>query len=172
MLDSVTLVAMTRSGATLVLRDRVDRLWLYPPEGAGRPRVVSPELADQVIARQDMERVDRDFQSWQDLDEFRQERASALTPTTIVDLQALDPDDIESLLGVAERWRAEGDAERARRLVIKLLGTPVARADEALHARLLALLERLEEPRLDIRPGPRTPRQAAARERWQQPRAA
>jgi hypothetical protein len=89
-----------------------------------------------------------------------------------VDIEALDLNDLESLLSVAFRWVRDGEAERARRLIHRLLRTPSVRSDTEMHDRLIDVLERFDTPRLDLRPEPCTPLQAAARERWLQPRAA
>jgi hypothetical protein len=172
MFDSVNLVAMAPSGTTLVLRDRSQRLWLYPPAGAGKPRVIDSALAEQVIARQDLDRVDRDFTSWTDLDAFRQEQASSRTPRAVVDTESLDLHDIDLLVRVAERWLVDGDAERARALILSLLRVPAVRADQATHDRLIDSMERFECPSLDLCSKERTALQQAARERWDLPRAA
>jgi hypothetical protein len=172
MVKPVTLVAMAPSGATLLVRDTSDRTWLCPSPGAGQPCVIDPERVEQVIARGDLERIDREFASWEELDAFRQERARRVTPQTIVDIDSFDAHDVERHLAVAERWLAEGDAERPRKLAFRLLRTPVAHSDAEVHERLVNLLERLGQPVLSLRSTPRTPLQAAARERWQLQRAA
>lgn len=171
MLDSVTLVAMAPSGATLVLRDRGGRLWLYPPSGAGRPRVVEPALAERVIVEQDLDRLDRDFASWTELDEFRQEQ-TARAGEMVVDVESLDSHDIELLLTVAERWLAGGEGDRARVLALRLLRVPVVRVDAGIYEQLVDLIDRLERPRLDLRANARTALQQAAHERWDMLRAA
>jgi hypothetical protein len=172
MVKPVTLVAMAPSGATLVVRDTDDRTWLYPSPGAGQPRLIDSERVEQVIARGDLERIDRDFAGWEELDAFRQERARRVTPQTIVDIDSFDAHDVERHLAVAEQWLAEGDADRPRKLALRLLRTPVARSDTEVSDRLIDFLERLGEPVVAFRSTPRTSLQAAARERWQLQRAA
>jgi hypothetical protein len=172
MVKPVTLIAMAPSGATLVVRDDFDRVWLYPPQGAGQPQVMDPDFAEWVIAHNDLDRIGRDFASWDALEAFRQERARRVTPQTIVDFGAFDAHDVEQLLEVAEEWLADGDAHRTRALVLALLRAPVTLSSPELHARLIDCLERLGEPVIALRSAPRTPLQAAARERWRQQRAA
>jgi hypothetical protein len=172
MVKPVTLVAMAPSGATLLVRDSDDRTWLCPSPGAGQPCLIDPERIEQVIARGDLERIDRDFAGWEELDAFRQERARRVTPQTILDIDSFDAHDVERHLSVAERWLANGDADRPRKLALRLLRTPVARSDAEVHERLIDLLERVGEPLIAFRSTPRTSLQAAARERWQLQRAA
>jgi hypothetical protein len=172
MLDHVTLVAMSPSGSTLVLRDRGSRLWLYPPAGAGQPRVIDPELAEQVIARGDLDRVGRDFEGWDDLDAFRQKRAAKATPTEVVDVESLDLHDVELMMEVAERWLAGGEGDRARQLALRLLRVPAVRSDADANDRLVGFIEKLGRPDLRLHSEPTTTLQARAYERWELPRAA
>lgn len=168
----VTLIAMALSGATLVVRDSDERTWLCPSPGAGQPRFIDPERVEHVIAGGDLERIDRDFTSWEELDAFRQERARRVTPQTIVNIDSFDAHDMERHLAVAERWLAEGDTDRPRKLAFRLLRTPVARADGEVHERLIDFLEHVGEPVIAFRSMPRTSLQMAARKRWQLQRAA
>ncbi len=172
MLNPVTLLAMAPSGATLILRDRRERLWLYPPVGAGKPRVIDSETAEQAIGRHDLERIDQDFASWAELDEFRQQRVRKTSPRTIVDVQSLDLEDVERLLTVAERWLADEEGERACQLALRLLRVPAVLGDPATHERLVGLLESLHEPTLDLHSEPRTELQMAAYARFELARAA
>jgi hypothetical protein len=168
----ITLVAMAPSGATLVVRDTDNRMWLCPSPGAGRSHVIDPERVEQAIAYGDLERINQDFVDLEELDAFRQERARRVTPQTIVDIDAFDAHDVEELLEVAEGLLTEGDVDRPRKLVVRLLRTPVARSDVEVNERLVGFLERLERPVVALRSSPRTKLQMAARERLLQPRAA
>jgi hypothetical protein len=172
MVKPVTLVAMAPSGATLVVRDTDDRTWLHPSPGAGQPRLIDPDRVERAIAYGDLERIDQDFADWEELDAFRQERARRVTPQIIVDIDAFDAHDVERHLEVAERWLAEGDVDRPRKLAFRLLRTPVAHSDEGVHERLVDFLERVGEPVQALRSRPRTELQVAARARWRQLRAA
>jgi hypothetical protein len=172
MLDHVTLVAMSPAGSTLVLRDRGDRLWHYPPEGVGRPRVIDSNLAEREIARGDLERLEREFESWEDLDAFRQERAAQMTPGEVVDVESLDLHDVELMLGVARQWLADGEGDRARALALRLLRVPAVRSDADANDRLVGFIEKLGRPDLRLRSEPTTTLQARAYERWELPRAA
>ena len=159
-------MAMAPSGETVIVRDRSGRVWLHPPQGAGRPEVIDEALAQRAVADHGFERIDRSFQSWEQLDRFRQERASRLNPKVVVNRDALDLEDVERLTAVGRRWVAEGQGARARGLVVELLRLPAVRADGEAHDRLLAFLEELAQPRLSVVSKPLTRRQAAARERW------
>lgn len=169
--ERIALIAMDPSGASLVLCDGHGRVWLYPPEGTGGPRVIEFDAAEEIIAWQDMERIDREFASWAELEAFRQERAARLTPETVADVEAFDLEDVEELVAVAEGWHDDGDTDQARKLVVRLLRAPVARADPAAYDLLLAALESLE-PLADSSGQPTHPR-AEARPRLKElPRAA
>jgi hypothetical protein len=170
--DSITLIAMSPAGSTLVVRDEVARVWLYPPEGAGHPQVIDPETMEQAIARGDLERVGREFESWGDLDAFRQQRAAQATPDETVYAESFDLDDVESMIEVAERWLSEGNGERARLLAFRLLRVPIVRADSRACDRVLGLLERYGRPSLPLHTQPPTSLQAEARDRWELARAA
>ena len=166
-MDDIRLLAMAPSGETLVVRDRGGRVWLHPPQGAGRPELIDEALADRVVADHGFERIDQPFPSWEALDSFRQERAARLAPEVVVDRDALDLGDVERLWAVARRWAVEGQGVRAKRLAFELLRVPAVRADEATHDALVSFVEELEEPRLVTRSRAGTSLQSAARERWQ-----
>jgi hypothetical protein len=172
MFDRITLVAMSPAGTTLVLRDRISRLWLYPPRGAGQPRVLDEEAIERVIARADLERVGREFESWPELEDFRQLCASRMAPPEAVDLKSLDGVDVERTIDVAERWLADGDGGRARQLVVALLDVPAALSDDATRRRLVELLKQMEQPPMPIHPEAATQLQRDAHERFQLARAA
>jgi hypothetical protein len=171
--DLICLIAIAPSGAVLVVRDRDGRLWLYPPEGAGVPRMLDDRLAEQVIARQGLKRVDREFGTWAELDEFREEYAAQTAPDVKIDVAGLDAEDVEGFLAVAERWLADGDLDRSRRLLVRLLRVPALGENADTYERLVTMLEGFDAPpRPALRSEPRTPLQEAARERFDMARAA
>lgn len=169
---TVGLVAMAPSGEALV-RDPDGRLWLLQPEGAGGSRPLSPETASYVIPRAGLKPIDRDFESWAELDAWRNEKAARITPGVTVDRDALDGTDVERLLGVARRWAAAGEGNRARQLVFELLRVPALLGDPVLHDGVVAFAQSLAQPPVEVvAPPPADPLKAAARHRWQQQRAA
>ncbi len=171
-LDRLTLLASSPAGTTLVLRDRAGRLWLYPPVAAGQPRELDVEQAERVIAHGELERVERTFGSWAELDAFRQARAAAATPQEAVDVEKFDLQDVELMLGVARELLSEGESERARLLVLRLLRAPAAKSDRDAYEQLLDFLEGLERPSLSPAAQPPSSYQQKARERWELARAA
>ncbi len=114
----IMLIAMAPSGETFITRDGNGRVWLHQPEGAGGAGPIADAVAERAVADHGFDRIDEEFETWAALDEFRQARAARVTPAVIVDRNALDLDDVERLLGVGKRWRAEGQGARARRLVL------------------------------------------------------
>ena len=166
-MDDIKLLAMAPSGETLVVRDRSGRVWLHPPQGAGRPELIDEAVAERSVADHGFDRIDQAFPSWEALDSFRQGRAARVTPDVVVDRAALDMRDVERLWAVARRWVVEGQGPRARRLAYELLRVPAVRADEATHNGIVSFVEGLEEPRLATRSRPATELQSAARARWQ-----
>jgi hypothetical protein len=132
---------MSESGSTLILRNHNSQLWLYPPDGAGRPHVIDVEQAQQVIARSDLERIGRRFESGDALDAFRQTRAARGLTDKAVDTDVFDLEDVDGILEVAQQWRAEGEGDKARRLARQLLNVPVVRTDPAAKERVEAFLE-------------------------------
>lgn len=169
--DSLNLLAMSSAGTTLVLCDRAGQRWLYPPAN-GQPRKLDAEQAERLIAHGELVRVERDFDSWADLDAFRQARAAEAMPSQAVDVELFDRHDIELMLNVARELLSEGDSERARLLVLRLLRAPVVTSDRDLYEQLLGFLDRLERPPLSLAAQPPTPLQQKAHERWGLARAA
>ncbi len=165
---TVTLVCMAPSGETFITRNERGLLWLHQPVGAGGAGPVSEATARIAVVEHGFDRVEREFESWDALDEYRLERAAQVTPPIVVDRDAFDVDDVRELLGVAERWAAGGDDVGARELVFELLKVPVVREDDATYEQLLGFLGRLVRPRpIDV-PLPSDPRKRRAREAWKQ----
>jgi len=145
-MGNIALLAMAPSGETYMVRDEIGRLWLMQPPGAGDPRVIEADVVEVAVARHGFDRVDRDFTSWSDLDDFRQARAASATPPLPVKERPLDLDDVERLFRVVRRWADQGQIPGARRAAFTLLAAPVVRADAEVHGRLLAFVQELEEP--------------------------
>ncbi len=137
---SVSLVAMARSGETFVVRDPWGQLWLIAPAAAGGTTTASDELVQRAIGLHGFRRVERSFDSWEELDACRQELAAEVTPSVVVDVDHLDADDVREMLAVAFEWQSEGQLDRVRRLVASLLRLPVVRQDTALNEEVVALL--------------------------------
>ena len=76
----VSLLAMTPSGEALIVRDERGETWIHQPESVGGVVLFDANLVEQAIAEHGLDRINREFANWQDLDQFRQERASAVTP--------------------------------------------------------------------------------------------
>lgn len=161
-----TLVAMSASGETLVVRDGDGQLWLVRAEGAGVPLLLDDVRADHAVDRYGLDRVGQTFSNWKELDGFRQQRAGAITPEVIVDAGAFDHADVRELLAVGRRWAAEGQRHRAARLATALLGVPVVRADDSLFAETKKLLGQCLEPEPAYPSEPATSLQSEARQRW------
>jgi len=165
-MDRITLMAMAPSGETYLARDRVGRIWLIQPLGAGEPEVVDASVVDRAVAHGGFDKVEEAFDSWEALDRFRQERAALAVPDVVVDRERLDIDDVDEMLVVVRRWIDGSEPARARRATIALLRLPVARADAAIHERLVVILEELDQPPRRFHSQPLTADQRAARNRW------
>lgn len=166
-MSGIVLLAMAPSGETFFARDSSERVWLIQPEGAGPPRTVDDRLVQRAVADHGFERVEREFSTWPELDDFRQALATRVTPDQIIDRDAFDLEDLRLLIDVAQRWVAEGEGRRARRLALELLRVPAIVADLETHEWLVSFIESLDEPRAGLRSVPSTSRQSAARARWQ-----
>lgn len=165
-MDRITLLAMAPSGETYLARDRAERVWLFQPIGAGEPEIVDPSLVGRAVAHGGFDRVDRDFESWDDLDRFLNDRASLVVQEFVRDPSELDSHDVARLLAVARSWMDDGHHRRATQTALALLSLPAARADVAVHDRLVALLVELGQPSPRWRSEPKTDAQRAVRERW------
>ena len=173
-MDRIALLAMAPSGETYLARDHIGRIWLMPPRGAGEPEVVDVDVVDRAIAYGGFDQIDEEFDSWPDLDRFRQERAALVVPDVIVDRDRLDAEDVCEMVAVVRRWIDDGERGQARRATFALLRLPVALDDAALHERLVTILEELDQPAMPFRSQPVTATKRAARDRWdaQESRAA
>lgn len=138
------LVAMAPSGEALVVRDEAGRLWLIQPEGAGGRRSLTPDEALQVVAGAGFDRIDRRFDSWPELDAWRNQRAGAITPAVVVDRDALNRGDVERLLTVAKELASGGEGSRARRLAFELLRLPVVLGHPDLHDAMVSFAQSLD----------------------------
>ena len=165
---TVTLVCMAPSGETFITRNDRGLLWLHQPVGAGGAGPVDEATARIAVAEHGFDRVEREFESWDALDQYRLERAARVTPPVAVDREALDLHDVHRLLGVAERWAAGGDEVGARELVFELLKVPVVREDDATYEQLLGFLSGLVQPSRIGGPPPSDPLKIRAREAWKQ----
>jgi hypothetical protein len=165
-MDPITLLAMAPSGETYLARDRGGRIWLIQPLGAGENEVVDTDLVERAVADGGFDRIDAQFNSWEELDRFRQERAALVVPDIVVDRDRLDAEDVDEMLAVVRKWIDGGERARARRATFAFLKLPIARTEATIHERLVAILEELERPLMRFQSQPVTATQRAARDRW------
>lgn len=165
-MDRITLLAMAPSGETFLARDRFGKVWLFQPVGAGETAEVDAGLVERAVAFGGFDRIDEQFDSWEELHQFRQDRAALVVPDVVVDSDRLDDRDVTEMLDVATRWRDAGEPVRAQRAVLALLRLPVARGDANLNERLVSFLEGLAQPPARFPSEPRTAEHRAARERY------
>ena len=163
-----TLVAMSRSGETFITRSKRHPLWLHLPPGAGGSGPLDEAGAERAVADHGFVRIDKDFATWDDLDAFRQEEAANFAPPVAIEPAGLDAEDVQEMLDVARRWSTEGEPGQSRRLLLRLLLVPAARAEADLQDRIVAALEALDEPDLGLRLRqlPTDPLKLAARRRY------
>ncbi len=165
-LARITLVAMARSGEVLIVRDASGQTWLYQPEGAGGSGRIDEETIEWAMRSLGLVSVMASFNSWEELDDYRQRRASEATPSVLTDPRNFDLADVQRLRVVAERWADAGRGVDARRLVLRLLHVPAVLTDPKTHDDLVRLVERLDTLTLPSMPKSPNGRKAAARERW------
>lgn len=170
--ESITLLALAPSGETLMVRDRSGRIWLIRPPGAGPSQLVDVPVVERAIADHGFLRIEQDFENWETLEAYRQERAAEIMPGVAVSRHALDSEDVRRLLGVARRWITDDRGPQARALALELLRTNAARQDINLHEELVSFLADMNELRPDFVSEPATPLQASARQRWSESLAA
>jgi len=162
------LVAMAPSGETFISRSKRHGLWIHLPPGAGGTGPLDAASADRAVADHGFIQIDRDFDTWDQLEGFRQEEAAKFAPPVVIDPADLDDEDVREMLEVARRWMVEGEASQSRRLLLRLLLVPATLADVELHAEIVAALSALSEaaPGLRLRGEPTDPRLLAARRRY------
>ncbi len=140
-----TLVSMARSGETFITHDERHGSWLHIPPGAGGAGPITGALAARAVSDHGFVAVNRQFSSWAELDDFRQQEAARFAPPVVIDPGTFDREDVAELLEVARRWTVEGDGLRARRLATQLLRAPVVFEDETLRDGVASLFERLDD---------------------------
>lgn len=165
---NITLVCMAPSGETFVTRDERGLMWLHQPVGAGGAGPVDEATATFAVAQHGFDRIERTFDDWPALDDYRLERAALVTPAVVVDREAFDVHDVRRLLAVAQEWAAKGDALGASSLVLELLKVPAVRDDPETYAALVEFLEGPGRPRPLLGPPPASPLKAKARQVWKQ----
>jgi hypothetical protein len=137
----VVLVAMPRSGETFLMRDAAGTLWLFPPEGAGQPKVVGESAIDDAVRRNDWGRIDAEFDSREALDADRQRRAAQLAPGRDIGIADYDAEDVQRILAGARNSIDEGDTEVARTMLNRLLSeVRLVQNDSGLRDEIVALL--------------------------------
>lgn len=163
-----TLVAMARSGETFITRRERYGLWLHLPAGAGGAGPIDEKAAERAVADHGFTRINQDFETWDELECFRQREAAKFAPPLEIDPAELDGEDVLRMLDVARRWSTEGDLSRSRRLLHRLLRVPVVVARTDLHDELVAALEDLDEADVVVlvREAPSDPLKAEARRRY------
>lgn len=162
------LVAMARSGEAFVTSDDRHGLWLHMPPGAGGAGLIDEASVERAVAYHDFTRIDRDFETWAELDEFRQREAAKFAPPVEIDPAELDAEDVRDMLGVARRWATEGEAAQSNRLVRRLLTVPAAVANTDLLEEVVAALSWADESSLVVRlrQVPTDTRKSEARRRY------
>lgn len=140
-----TLVAMAPSGETFISTTSTRGPWLHVAPGAQGAGPIEPADVDRAVADHGFIRVDRAFATWTELDDDRNRRAAEAIAPVEIDVDELDRDDIDELLGVAERWLGQHERARAGRLVTRLLRASVVKSSPALLDAISAILERATE---------------------------
>jgi hypothetical protein len=142
---SLVLLAMAPSGETFLVRDRQRTIWLVLAPGAGLPQQATDQDVDDSIIRHGWNRIDREFNSWSDLDAGRQQLVSSRGPRVQVDVSRFDAEDVRRVLAVVSNWRQRGDGVRGRRLLHRLLReAPVVRLSDELYDAVTEALTELD----------------------------
>lgn len=134
----ITLIALTPTGETLLVRQGEVTRMVQPPEFGGN-RTLTEEEAESAIRHLDLTRVDRTFDGWDNLNRFVQKTA-AKVPRRDGGKGPLKLDVACEQLKVAERWLAQGRLQDASRTAVRLLGEDVVLQDPEARTRARAIL--------------------------------
>lgn len=168
-MSPITLVAMVPSGEACITRAPSGRLWLHKAYGAGGAGPIDEGQAALAVAKHGFVAVNRQFESWVELDSYLEQEAAKVVPPVVVDRTRLGLLDARGLLETCRRWAGDGDVNTARRLALNLLEVPAVVADPDTHGAVVAFLKGLSEPG-PLRMAPPPPGsvvQVRGRERWE-----
>jgi hypothetical protein len=160
-------MAMTASGEALLVRTVSGETLLYQPTALGGVQAINSANVDRIIAMNDLLRIERDFDNWVQLDQFRTEKIRATMPEIPLDLEHMTTDDVRPLIDLAEQWNKDNETERALALANRLLDDVAAVSDDdLLQQRLRAIVS---QQRTVVMPltEPKTPVERRAREVWE-----
>jgi hypothetical protein len=150
MSEGPRLLAMTATGDVFFADDGFGTVWLFEALAGGDPLRVERSEVDDAVARHGIERVDREFASWDALDEFRRGRAGAFLEQFAPASHELTVDDARRGVAQARRWLQGNERALARKLALHLLGIDAVRLDKALMDEVRAVIEEATEPRLRV----------------------
>ena len=158
------LVAMAPSGETYISFTPDRGYWLHVPVGARGAGPINESMVEQAVALHGFERLGVDVGTWEELKQAVEEHT---TPPPEIEDATFDAVDVREMLHVARQWAAEGEGDRARRLVVELLKVPTVRSDDHLYDAVVAMLGSLDgaEPVVGLRLSG-VPENAEARQRF------
>ena len=136
-----TLLGMARSGEACLIRDADDRVWvssIYAPV-----QEVAAGDVDQIVAEHDWEHVNRRFDTWDQLDEYRSQHASA-PPSRFPEFAEYDADEVREALEETQTAHSPDQRLDAQLLLIDILEhCPVVRQDGDLYTAVISRLAEL-----------------------------
>ncbi|MFF1389107.1 hypothetical protein [Rhodococcus erythropolis] len=119
--DTVTLIAMPPSGETFFVRDGFGITWLVRPPGAGIPLRSDTESAERAVSHQSWDRIDRLFDSWSALDEYRKHAAEKVSAGREIDLSRFSHNEVDRILTRHATPNTPEEIRRARIIVARLI---------------------------------------------------
>lgn len=142
MADTLTLIAISLTGTTLIVLDDCGQTWLHASQPDRRPELIAPTRAEEMIEQLSLERLDRPFADAGALESFRAEHARRASEGLTFPIAALATGDIEALVDAAGELVERGEHERATPLLLRLRTAPALERGTPLYARLVGLIER------------------------------
>lgn len=137
---------MTATGDVVFAEDGAGRIWLSEALSEDGPLLVDAAAVDDAVARHHLTRVDRSFDSWEELDDFRLQQAEAFLQRFAPRRHDLTADDVRRGLRQIERWVRRRERSMARRLALHLLALDVVRIDETLHREVVRAVDAATTP--------------------------
>ncbi len=168
MADHPRLLAMTATGDVVFAEDGAGQIWLSEALSEDGPLLVDAGAVDDAVAKHHLTRVDRSFDSWEELDDFRVQQAEAFLQRFAPRPHDLTADDVRRGLRQIERRIRKRERPIARRLALHLLDLDVVRLDETLHREVVRALDAATTPSGTTwlgQPAPPSERAVRARER-------
>jgi hypothetical protein len=145
--EPYSLLAMTPAGEAAFVRDDRQRIWLIKFAQHYQQKLVTLDEVETAVNKYGWEQVDVDFPSWDDLDNYRLQRAAeGLDNLPDPEVADYDRSDVEVILKQAATAGPERRADAEKLLTDLVLRCRAVRTDDELAAKVAEQLDAIRQP--------------------------